>query len=244
MRVELRTGVEVDLARLERHFYTTSSCGVCGKTSLEAVRVQCRSRPDEGVPLVDAEVIHELPAALRQAQLAFQPQPGVARGSPFRSARQAALPACEDVGRHNAVDKVIGRTASLRPARPCPSHPVRQREGELRAGSEGGGCRHPHPGGRGRAVEPRRRAGTRAWAHRAWLRQPGSLQYLRRAKPNPRSSRRAAFGFAAHQANGLIHGSVVGCVGFSGRQPVSTIQPANGPKTRRTLQLQTPDSPR
>src|SRR5882762_6166434 len=61
-RVDLRPGVAVDLARLERHFYTSSSCGVCGKASLEAVRVGSRHRPPEGKPVVDAAVIHRLPA--------------------------------------------------------------------------------------------------------------------------------------------------------------------------------------
>ena len=54
VRVDLRPGVAVDLARLERHFYTSSSCGVCGKASLEALRVSARHRLSEGRPVVEA----------------------------------------------------------------------------------------------------------------------------------------------------------------------------------------------
>ncbi len=66
-RVDLQPGVAVDLARLERHFYTSSSCGVCGKASLEAVRVCTRYHPPPGRPVVEAAVIHRLPAELRGA---------------------------------------------------------------------------------------------------------------------------------------------------------------------------------
>src|SRR5271169_3704535 len=70
-RVDLHPGVAVDLSRLERHFYTSSSCGVCGKASLEAVRVCCRIRLPEGKPVVESAVIHRLPEMLRSAQVVF-----------------------------------------------------------------------------------------------------------------------------------------------------------------------------
>src|SRR5579884_1163110 len=69
--VELLPGVAVDLTRLERHFYTASSCGVCGKASLEAVRVCSPHRPSEGWPVVEAAVIHRLPDTLRAEQAVF-----------------------------------------------------------------------------------------------------------------------------------------------------------------------------
>jgi hypothetical protein len=68
VRVDLAAGVGVDLDRLERHFYTSSSCGVCGKASLKAVQVCARHRLAEGLPVTDGEVIYRLPGALRAAQ--------------------------------------------------------------------------------------------------------------------------------------------------------------------------------
>jgi FdhD protein len=107
VRVELEPGVEVDLARLERHFYTTSSCGVCGKASLDAVRVSPRAAPIAGRPLVDAEVIHKLPDSLRAAQGVFDRTGGLHASALFEpDGRLVELR--EDVGRHNALDKLIG----------------------------------------------------------------------------------------------------------------------------------------
>jgi FdhD protein len=106
-RVELRPGVAVDLTRLERHFYTSSSCGVCGKASLEAVRVQARHRPSADRPAVEAAVIHRLPEALRAAQTVFDRTGGLHASALF-DPRGNLLCLHEDVGRHNALDKLIG----------------------------------------------------------------------------------------------------------------------------------------
>jgi FdhD protein len=107
VRVELRDGVSVNLQRLERHFYTTSSCGVCGKTALEAVRVGRRVTFPADRPLLDPAVIHHLPRALRAAQSVFD-QTGGLHGAGLFDARGELLGLYEDVGRHNAVDKLIG----------------------------------------------------------------------------------------------------------------------------------------
>jgi FdhD protein len=107
VRVDLRPGVDVDLTRLERHFYTTSSCGVCGKTSLEAVRVCARHPLRDGRPVVDAAVIRWLPEALRAAQTVFDRTGGLHAAALF-DARGKLLGVREDVGRHNALDKLIG----------------------------------------------------------------------------------------------------------------------------------------
>jgi FdhD protein len=106
-RVDLQPGVAVDLTRLERHFYTTSSCGVCGKIALEAVRVRCRHRPPEGRPVVDAAVVHRLPEVLRAAQVVFDCTGGLHASALFDT-HGNLLCLREDVGRHNALDKVIG----------------------------------------------------------------------------------------------------------------------------------------
>ncbi len=107
VRVRLTAGATVDLARLERHFYTTSSCGVCGKTSIEALRTTSRYALQPGVPLVDGSLLHRLPAALRNAQAVFDATGGLHASALFDTAGTLRR-LREDVGRHNALDKVIG----------------------------------------------------------------------------------------------------------------------------------------
>jgi FdhD protein len=107
INVDLRAGVSVDLKRLERHFYTTSSCGVCGKTSIDALHAaSCPSLPLHGL-VVGADVIHQLPGALRAAQAVFDQTGGLHAAALF-DAEGSLLALREDVGRHNAVDKLIG----------------------------------------------------------------------------------------------------------------------------------------
>lgn len=105
VRVELVTGARVDASKLERHFYTTSSCGICGKTSIDALRVV--SSPLPASEPIAAQVVHRLPALLREAQPAFR-ETGSTHGAAIVARDGTLLRAREDVGRHNAVDKVIG----------------------------------------------------------------------------------------------------------------------------------------
>jgi FdhD protein len=107
IRVELNDSVNVDLRALERHFYTTSSCGVCGKTSLEALRTIRRFAPEPDAPILAAATIRQLPDVLRAAQTVFDQTGGLHAAALFGEAGQL-IAIREDVGRHNAVDKLIG----------------------------------------------------------------------------------------------------------------------------------------
>ena len=106
IRVELADNVDVDLKRLERHFYTTSSCGVCGKRSIEALQTGVSKLTDEG-PFVSSEMIHQLPASGIASQSTFEKTGGL-HASVMFDAKGRIEGIAEDVGRHNALDKVIG----------------------------------------------------------------------------------------------------------------------------------------
>jgi FdhD protein len=110
VRVSLHEHVAVDLLRLERNFYTTSSCGVCGKTSIEALRTQSPFPPfaEGSPPFIPADLLHRLPERLRAAQEVFEATGGLHASALF-DASGTLLLLREDVGRHNALDKVIGR---------------------------------------------------------------------------------------------------------------------------------------
>jgi FdhD protein len=105
VRVGLKDGSRVDLQRLQRHFYSTSSCGVCGKASIDALRVNAAPLED-GVRVPTATLL-ALPDLLRAEQSAFEAT-GAIHGAAAFARDGALLRVREDVGRHNAVDKVIG----------------------------------------------------------------------------------------------------------------------------------------
>ena len=106
IRVDLHPEVVVDLSRLDRRGYTTSSCGVCGKTSIDSVEAACEGPRPGGAPIA-ANVIHSLPETLRAAQPTFTQTGGLHAAGLFDCPGNL-LAVREDVGRHNAVDKVIG----------------------------------------------------------------------------------------------------------------------------------------
>jgi len=107
IRVDLAEGVDIDLKRLERHFYTTSSCGVCGKSSIEALETGAARLESEG-PLVSAEMVHRLPELGLASQSTFEKTGGL-HASVIFDVNGGIEAVAEDVGRHNALDKVIGK---------------------------------------------------------------------------------------------------------------------------------------
>jgi FdhD protein len=108
-RMVLAEGVTVDPEQFRRNFFTSSSCGVCGKASIDAVRIAARSMPPG--PTIPAHVISSLPASMREHQAAFDTTGSIHAAAAFT--REGELVAVfEDVGRHNAVDKLVGHLAA------------------------------------------------------------------------------------------------------------------------------------
>jgi FdhD protein len=107
VRVELADGVPVNFKRLERNFYMTSSCGVCGKASIDAVAVQGQYDLGAVEFRMRGAALGGLPAALKVQQAVFE-QTGGLHASALFDATGAILALREDVGRHNALDKLIG----------------------------------------------------------------------------------------------------------------------------------------
>jgi len=108
VRVTLRAGVRPDLERLRRNLFASSSCGVCGKATLE--NALAAAPPLDDATRLRASVLVELPARLRAAQPAFDETGGLHAAGLFDGDGRL-LVAREDVGRHNAVDKVVGWAA-------------------------------------------------------------------------------------------------------------------------------------
>jgi FdhD protein len=107
IRVELGADVDVDLGRLQRHFYTTSSCGVCGKTSLEALHAIGAATQSGNTTRFAVGTLLSIPDKLRAAQATFDRTGGLHAAAAFDTHGELLM-VMEDVGRHNAVDKVIG----------------------------------------------------------------------------------------------------------------------------------------
>ncbi len=109
--IRLAPGVNVDPTQFERNFYATSSCGVCGKASIDALRVT-GSTPPPG-PMVTGAALARLPEGLMGAQPAFRATGGIHAAGAFEPDGELVV-VREDVGRHNAVDKVVGSLAGER----------------------------------------------------------------------------------------------------------------------------------
>ena len=109
--VELQPGVVFDAKKIERHFYTSSSCGVCGKSSIDAVKNIFENDPVSDNIKIDAPVIIELPELLRKRQEVFEDTGGLHASALFNLQGKLLL-LREDVGRHNALDKLVGAALS------------------------------------------------------------------------------------------------------------------------------------
>ncbi|MDQ3798994.1 MAG: formate dehydrogenase accessory sulfurtransferase FdhD [Acidobacteriota bacterium] len=107
VRVDLQPGVRINLKKIERNFYTTSSCGVCGKSSIEALETGAKRIKRSDYPQVSPAAIYRLPEKLRRAQKVFDHTGGL-HAAAIADARGNLIELREDVGRHNAVDKLIG----------------------------------------------------------------------------------------------------------------------------------------
>ncbi len=105
--VSLHETIEPAIRNLERNFYTTSSCGVCGKASIEAVRTACPLPDTHDKLRVDASLIYQLPDLLRKEQEVFENTGGL-HGCALFDLEGKLLLSREDIGRHNALDKLIG----------------------------------------------------------------------------------------------------------------------------------------
>jgi FdhD protein len=105
--VTVRLAAPFDAERLKRNFYATSSCGICGKASLEHLHANAPPIPVSGLRFARSTLVR-LPAALRAAQVAFARTGGLHATGVFDAGGEL-LVAREDVGRHNAMDKAIGR---------------------------------------------------------------------------------------------------------------------------------------
>lgn len=107
LTVELAPGIGVDLGSLERNFYTTSSCGVCGKASIDALQAHAKWPVDDAVLRVSAAVLSDLPNKMAALQSDFA-RTGSLHAAAVFDAQGEVFGVREDVGRHNALDKLIG----------------------------------------------------------------------------------------------------------------------------------------
>jgi len=107
-RVTLRDGVDVDFEQLSRHVFTSSSCGVCGKATLEALSARGLKRIEEGGFCMTSDVLRSLPGKLLELQQTFARTGGLHATALVDSSGEI-IDVAEDVGRHNAMDKLLGR---------------------------------------------------------------------------------------------------------------------------------------
>jgi len=109
IRVTLGNSENLDTKHLRRNFLTNSSCGVCGKTSIDSLEIICKTKINKDVPKIKNSLITKIPDLLRESQSEFSKTGGIHASALFNRDGKA-LVIKEDVGRHNALDKVIGHS--------------------------------------------------------------------------------------------------------------------------------------
>ncbi len=112
IRIEFNHTINPALEKLERNFYTTSSCGVCGKSSIDAIRIVCEPQREATPIHISSPIIKSLPDLLRQQQHLFESTGGIHAAALF-SLKGEFIALKEDVGRHNALDKLIGNALKM-----------------------------------------------------------------------------------------------------------------------------------
>ena len=109
IRVTLNSGENLDITHLRRNFLTNSSCGVCGKTSMDSLEIICKTKINKDIPKIKSSLITTIPTLLRQSQSEFSKTGGIHASALFNKEGKP-LVIKEDVWRHNALDKVIGHS--------------------------------------------------------------------------------------------------------------------------------------
>ena len=107
--ITLTNAENINITKIKRDFLTNSSCGVCGKSSLDAIEIVKKNKTDSSEPKITKEVVIQAPDTLRKAQSEFSKTGGIHASGLF-SINGKLIDLREDVGRHNALDKLIGCT--------------------------------------------------------------------------------------------------------------------------------------
>jgi len=109
IQITLNNGENLDIKHLRRNFLTNSSCGVCGKTSMDSLEIICKTKINKDNPKIKSSLITKIPNLLMQNQSEFSKTGGIHASALFNSDGKPLI-IREDVGRHNALDKVIGHS--------------------------------------------------------------------------------------------------------------------------------------
>ena len=201
VEVTLAPGAMLHRPARERTETISSACGVCGSATIDAVRTSSRYAVAEDPSSSHPEVLAGLPEALRARQPVFDRTGGV-HAAALATPDGELLVVREDVGRHNAVDKVVGRRGPRPRAAVQRNRARRQRPGKLRDRAEGERRRHPGGRGGGGRELARGRAGDAGRHHPRRVRAAAALVRLQPPRPAARRGVSAGTGAVASDAIG------------------------------------------